>query len=60
MLSESQIERSFRNLFKDGNFDSAVFVEAESLLDGLRMESPLRHRLGQELDELKQLCETKS
>lgn len=60
MLTEAQVERSFRMLFQDGEFDSNVFEEAESLLDELRLESPLRHRLGQELDELRQLCEAKS
>lgn len=32
-----------------------TFVKAEALLDELRAESPLRHRLGTELDELRLL-----
>jgi len=32
-----------------------AFSRAEALLDELRPESPLRHRLGAELDELREL-----
>lgn len=32
-----------------------TFVKAEVLLDELRAESPLRHRLSNELDELRQI-----
>jgi hypothetical protein len=31
-----------------------VFAKAEQLLEELRPESPLRHRLGTELDELRE------
>ena len=32
-----------------------TFVKAEELLEELRAESPLRHRLSNELEELRQL-----
>jgi hypothetical protein len=41
-------------LFK-GEKTSETFAKAEALLDELRPESPLRHRLGNELDELREL-----
>jgi hypothetical protein len=42
-------------LFKSGDWDSDVFDKAEVLLEELRPESPLRHRLGSELTELRKL-----
>ncbi len=60
MLTESQVERSFRNLFKNQELDSEILERAEKLLDELRPESPLRHRLGTELEELRQLAETRA
>jgi hypothetical protein len=42
-------------LFK-GEKNSEVFEKAEALLDELRPESPLRHRLSSELDELRELA----
>jgi hypothetical protein len=35
--------------------DEGAFVKAEELLEELRPESPLRHRLGAELNELRRL-----
>jgi hypothetical protein len=32
-----------------------TFIKAEALIDELRAESPLRHRLSTELEELRQL-----
>jgi hypothetical protein len=40
-------------MFKGSNFDPATFDRAELLLDELRPESPLRHRLTLELEELR-------
>jgi hypothetical protein len=54
LLTESEIERSFRKLFAGRDYDAEVFEQAEELLDELRPESPLRHRLGAELGELRQ------
>jgi hypothetical protein len=40
-------------MFKSGEIELATFDRAESLLEELRPESPLRHRLMMELDELR-------
>ncbi len=55
MLTEQQINQSWRRLFNGGQFDEETFDKAASLLDELRPESPLRHRLGTELEELRKL-----
>jgi hypothetical protein len=55
LLTEQQINQSWRRLFNGGQFDEECFEKAESLLDELRPESPLRHRLGSELQELRKL-----
>jgi hypothetical protein len=55
LLTEQEISRTWRSLFRgatDGTDE--LFAKAEELLDELRPESPLRHRLGAELDELRQ------
>jgi hypothetical protein len=57
VLTEQEVARSWRNLFKDGSFSNDAVDKAEVLLDELRPESPLRHRLGCELEELRRLCE---
>lgn len=54
MLSEAEVQRSFARIFKDSDtIDEKVLTQAEELLDELRPESPLRHRLSQEIDELR-------
>ncbi len=55
MLTEQEIARSWRKLFNDFPCDEKVLVKAEALLDELRPESPLRHRLSIELEELKEI-----
>lgn len=55
LLTEQEISRSWRKLFAAKKFDDEVFGKAEALLDELRPESPLRHRLGMELEELRKL-----
>ena len=55
MLTEAEVERSYRKLFKDQEITIEVIDKAESLVDQLRPESPLRHRLFCELDELREL-----
>jgi hypothetical protein len=55
LLTEQEVVRSWRKLFKGGEWDESVFDRAELLLEELRPESPLRHRLGCELDELRKL-----
>lgn len=55
MLTEQEVSRSWRKLFVKTEITADTFVKAEALLDELRAESPLRHRLGTELDELRLL-----
>ena len=59
MLTESQVERSFRKLIKSQDLIDDTFEKAEELLDELRPESPLRHRLYSELDELRDITPSK-
>jgi hypothetical protein len=56
LLTESEVQRSFRKLFSGGEITAESFERAESLVEQLRLESPLRHRLTEELDELRRLC----
>ena len=42
-------------MFHGKAFDDATLARAEALLEELRPESPLRHRLGAELGELRKL-----
>jgi hypothetical protein len=55
LLTESEVQRSFRNLFKSRDVSADAFEKAESLLEELRNESPLRHRLSIELEELRKM-----
>ena len=60
MLTEQEVQRSFRKLFSSRDFADSALGEAETLLEQLRAESPLRHRLGCELDELRKLSAAKN
>jgi hypothetical protein len=53
MLTEQEISRTWRALFRGTVCTDEMLAKAEHLLDELRPESPLRHRLGSELDELR-------
>ncbi len=55
MLTEQEVAKSWRKLIQQREFTEEVFAKAELLIDELRPESPLRHRLGIELDELRRL-----
>ena len=55
VLTEQEVSRSWARLFK-GEKSGETFAKAEALLDELRPESPLRHRLGIELEELRELA----
>jgi hypothetical protein len=56
MLTEQEVSRSWRLLFQKGaERTSDTFDRAEALIDELRPESPLRHRLSTELAELRKL-----
>jgi hypothetical protein len=54
VLTENEVSRSWSRLFKNG-LNQEAFDSAENLLNELRPESPLRHRLESELDELREL-----
>ncbi len=60
MLTENEVSRSWRNLLKTTDLTDDVLNKAEALLDELRPESPLRHRLGSELDELRKNAVSRS
>lgn len=55
MLTEKEVSGSWHALFKGGAYTEETFAKAENLLEELRAESPLRHRLQTELDELRKL-----
>jgi hypothetical protein len=55
LLTEHQIARSWRKLFTGSELNQETLAKAETLLDELRPESPLRHRLAGELRELRKL-----
>ena len=56
LLTESTVESMFRKLMNDPKRGEEVFEKAEELLEEeLRPESPLRHRLSVELEELRSL-----
>ncbi|MEM9364771.1 MAG: hypothetical protein AAGD07_02170 [Planctomycetota bacterium] len=60
MLTEATVERMFRELMARPERTEELFEEAEQLLETeLRDESPLRHRLSVELDELRSLATSK-
>ena len=64
MLPFRELEALFglfgRRLFSSSDFTEGDIEKAQELLDGLRPESPLRHRLSGELDELRKLAVAKS
>jgi hypothetical protein len=60
LLTEAEVQRSFRNLFKTKDYSPEMFEKAEALLDELRPESPLRHRLSMELEEIRKLQTAKA
>jgi hypothetical protein len=43
-------------MFQTSEIEAAAFDRAEQLLEELRPESPLRHRLTMELEELRSRC----
>jgi len=60
LLTEQEISRTWRSLFRSGGCTDEMLEKAEQLLDELRPESPLRHRLGTELDELRKRVKQKN
>jgi len=59
LLTEAEVQRSFNRLLK-GGLTPEVLDKAEALLDELRAESPLRHRLMTELAELRKMHAAKA
>jgi len=59
LLTEQEISRAWRSLFRDARPLDEAMARAEQLLAELRPESPLRHRLGMELDELRRRASQK-
>ena len=55
MLTEQEIARTWRALFHERGGGEDALTRAEALLEELRPESPLRHRLAGELVELRKL-----
>jgi hypothetical protein len=53
MLSERDVTTLWRQLFKEQEMKVATLAKAKALLDKLSPESPLRLRLGVELDEMR-------
>ncbi len=53
MLTEQEVTRSWARLFK-AEVTNETFAKAETLLEELRPESPLWHRLSSELEELRE------
>ena len=53
MLTEKEIMNSWARLFRGGQFSEGLFEKAELLLEEIKPESPLRHRLAGELEELR-------
>lgn len=55
MVATHQVSARWRELFRPGNITEETFQKAEKLLEHLRPEDPLRHRLNQELQEIRRL-----
>jgi hypothetical protein len=58
LLTEKEVSKSWRTLFKGTAISDDDLARAEALLDELRPESPLRHRLNGELEELRRIAVT--
>jgi hypothetical protein len=58
LLTEAEVERSYRQILKKNNQDTDSIDRAEALLEELRPESPLRHRLLSEIEELRKLAKS--
>jgi hypothetical protein len=53
-MSEQEVQRRWRQLFTGTELTVNTIEKAGALLEQLRMESPLRHRLAVELEELRE------
>jgi hypothetical protein len=59
LLTEAEVQKNFRKLFTSSEVSTESLEKAEGLIDQLRFESPLRHRLTEELDEIRKLVVSK-
>ena len=59
LLTESEVQKNFRKVLTGTEISDESIEKAEGLIDQLRFESPLRHRLTVELDEIRKLRVTK-
>ena len=55
MLTEQEVSRSWQRLFAGTEVTKDTFQKAETLLEELRPESPLYHRLAAELEEIRKM-----
>lgn len=60
MLTEKEVAASWRKLFGQREMNDEIVDKAQALIDNLRPESPLRHRLDGELDELIKAAEQRA
>jgi hypothetical protein len=60
LLTEKEVAASWRKLFGQREMNDDVVAKAQALIDNLRPESPLRHRLDAELDELVKVAEQRA
>ena len=58
-MSEHDVSMQWRQLFHGQEITDETLTAAEELLEGLRLESPLRFRLSSELEELRMLAAAK-
>ena len=57
MTSEHDITLEWRRIFKGGNLSEKLLDRAQLLIEGLSVESPLRIRFENELNELRKIVD---
>jgi len=55
LLTEAEVQLTFNQLVNRDDINEETLEKAEDLLEELRAESPLRHRLSVELNEIRSL-----
>jgi hypothetical protein len=60
LLTEKEVAASWRKLFGQREMNDEIVSKAQALIDNLRPESPLRHRLDAELEELVKAAEAQA
>jgi|TARA_B100000530_G_scaffold2212_2_gene1878 hypothetical protein len=55
LLTEAEVQLTFNQLVNRDDVNEETLEKAEDLLEELRAESPLRHRLSVELNEIRSL-----